>query len=826
MLVAPAGYGKTTLAEQWVARDGRRAAWFTARSSSTDVAALALGLARTATSIVEGCDHRLREHMRALPAPAENVQTLAEILSEDLAEWPADAWLVLDDYHEVTPEPKAEDFVDALVALSPVQVLIASRVRPRWVASKSVLYGEVLELTQAALAMNNDEAADVLLERSSPSTTGLVALAEGWPAVIGLASASLAEVGPDVDQVPESLYRFFADEVFGALHPDVQQGLTTLSVAPVLDRELAIALLGSPEAEFVCAAALDVGLIAERGSGLELHPLARVFLDERRAQFGLAPEPGAAATCLSIYLGRRDWDAAFELIYRVGLRDELTGLISASLDELLDTARLSTLERWCEFASSSQAESSITSLARAEVLMRTGRYLAAAAHAESASSDPRLAFRALSVEGRAAHLASREEAALTLHRRAEQAAENESQRRDARWGQLACLTELELPNAESVLLELSEDVTFGDAREVVRMEAHRISIAFHMGAVKFESADIAYQLVDAVRDPIIETSFLSAYSSALAIAARYEEAGRVAERLQEKADRFRLDFAVPYARCGVASALAGGRHWTAAERAASDAFARAKEHSQVHAELLSRSILLRLYAQQGRIESALVIPHDRLPGASNASIGEATCSRALVLACAGRIDDALDLVAEVRGFTASVETTVLIPAVEVICAIRGGSEDALARADALSSVAFQTGGLDLLVATYRACPELLSILLRTEGRSEFRGLVERVGDGDLASAAGQPLAAKGDRRMLLSPREREVFELLRNGFSNREIARLLFIEQSTVKVHAHHIYDKLGVRSRSALTVQAALERSNQATSAMDDTSVDGSSDD
>ena len=44
MLVAPAGYGKTTLAEQWVAREGRQGAWFTARRSSTDVAALALGL--------------------------------------------------------------------------------------------------------------------------------------------------------------------------------------------------------------------------------------------------------------------------------------------------------------------------------------------------------------------------------------------------------------------------------------------------------------------------------------------------------------------------------------------------------------------------------------------------------------------------------------------------------------------------------------------------------------------------------------------------------------------------------------------------------------
>jgi DNA-binding NarL/FixJ family response regulator len=58
--------------------------------------------------------------------------------------------------------------------------------------------------------------------------------------------------------------------------------------------------------------------------------------------------------------------------------------------------------------------------------------------------------------------------------------------------------------------------------------------------------------------------------------------------------------------------------------------------------------------------------------------------------------------------------------------------------------------------------------------------------------------------------------LLIERLTNREIARLLYIEESTVKVHAQHIYDKLGTRSRTALAVQAMLERADQATLATD----------
>ncbi len=223
-LIAPAGYGKTTLADQWVAREGRIAAWFRARPSSTDVAALALGLARAATVAVPDCDVRLREHLRALPAPADNLEVLAEILAEDLERWPTHAWLVIDEYEEIAGAKDAERFVETLIAASPIQLVVASRRRPAWATDRSVIYGDVFEIGRADLAMDRREADEVLAQRGGSTTSGLLAIANGWPAVIGLASVSPTKIDR-LDQLPESLYRFFAKEVFEAFAPDVQAGL-------------------------------------------------------------------------------------------------------------------------------------------------------------------------------------------------------------------------------------------------------------------------------------------------------------------------------------------------------------------------------------------------------------------------------------------------------------------------------------------------------------------------------------------------------------------------------------------------------------------------
>jgi two-component system response regulator NreC len=58
----------------------------------------------------------------------------------------------------------------------------------------------------------------------------------------------------------------------------------------------------------------------------------------------------------------------------------------------------------------------------------------------------------------------------------------------------------------------------------------------------------------------------------------------------------------------------------------------------------------------------------------------------------------------------------------------------------------------------------------------------------------------------LSPREKEIFRLLAEGYSNKEIAEKLVISPSTVHSHRGNLMDKLGLGNRREL-IQYARKR-------------------
>jgi two-component system, NarL family, nitrate/nitrite response regulator NarL len=52
----------------------------------------------------------------------------------------------------------------------------------------------------------------------------------------------------------------------------------------------------------------------------------------------------------------------------------------------------------------------------------------------------------------------------------------------------------------------------------------------------------------------------------------------------------------------------------------------------------------------------------------------------------------------------------------------------------------------------------------------------------------------------LTPRERQLVALITQSLPDKQVARQLGITEGTVKIHLHHIYEKLVVRTRTTLT--------------------------
>ena len=398
---------------------------------------LARGLVSAADTVLPGAGRRLLERLAVTEDPEREATLLAEMLAEDLDGWPAHGWIVIDDYQLLAASEASESFVETIVERSPVQLLVAGRVRPSWVQPLSILDGDVLEVPEGALAMTSDEVEEVLEGGRTELASGLVALAGGWPAVVGL--AGMAPQARDVDAVlPETLYEFFAEEIYDGLEPRLRKDLELLATMPLVDRELVVTLIGPERARQTVDEALALGILDERDDRLELHPLVESFFEKRARAETRAEAVEAFPTAWAYYTAQKEPDAAFDLAHELGVPSDVDRLLIESMDELLNSARLSTLETWVGRAVRLVGETPAVLVAQAEIALRRGRHLTAQALADRAVRADEVAqnvrYRALLTGGRAAHIGQREEAALSLYSQAEAASSNDAQSRAARSG--------------------------------------------------------------------------------------------------------------------------------------------------------------------------------------------------------------------------------------------------------------------------------------------------------------------------------------------------------------------------------------------------------
>ncbi|MFI5043069.1 MAG: hypothetical protein ACHQNA_14695, partial [Acidimicrobiales bacterium] len=198
-IVAPPGYGKTSLLVQWATEDSRPVAWLTADDSDSDPVVFLTDLA-TATDRFEPLGPEL---FGAIGSATMSNRTVVGRLLGAMLRHPGGIRIAIDDAHRITSRA-CLDILAELISHLPAgsQIALAGRFRMRLPFARWQARGSLLELGPAELAMDEREAVglgrELGLRLPAEATSDLTRETEGWPALLALAmrGARPAKGGP------------------------------------------------------------------------------------------------------------------------------------------------------------------------------------------------------------------------------------------------------------------------------------------------------------------------------------------------------------------------------------------------------------------------------------------------------------------------------------------------------------------------------------------------------------------------------------------------------------------------------------------------------
>ena len=255
LVLAPAGFGKTTALAAWLAQlDQQRAvAWLSLEENDRQPASFWTYVVTAVHGAAPSVGASVLPLLQAAQPPIESV--LVTVLN-DLGRLPQDLFLVLDDYHLADGPEVAAGMAFLLEHLPPqVHVVLSSRVDPDLPLGRLRARGELVEVRAADLRFTHDEVSAYLNDTSGLNLTGrdiavLEERTEGWIAALQLAALSMRgrrDVAAFIDGFAGDdryIVDYLVEEVLARQPDDVRNFLVQTAILDRLTGPLCDAVTG------------------------------------------------------------------------------------------------------------------------------------------------------------------------------------------------------------------------------------------------------------------------------------------------------------------------------------------------------------------------------------------------------------------------------------------------------------------------------------------------------------------------------------------------------------------------------------------------------
>jgi LuxR family transcriptional regulator, maltose regulon positive regulatory protein len=356
-VVAPAGYGKTTLLSQWAERDPRKFSWVTVDDRDNDPVVLLRHIA----AALDGDEPLEPRVIQALQSPGPSIWAAAvpRVAAALAARGPL--VLVLDDFNLLRSRTSLET-VAALIddEAEGSTLVVAGRVPPRLPLAPLRASGRLLELGPAELALSRREAQLLLRSTGVPlgesRTQELIEQCEGWAAALYLATLSIRD-GRQRGRGPAPfggddryLADYFRSEYLSCLRPGPLRFLRRTSVLERMSGPLCDAVLedegSARELERIERANLFLVPLDNRREWYRYHHLFHELLRRELAETEPELVPVLHSRAADWYEAEGDDESALEHAYAAGDTDRAAAILAAIAFPVYYSGRVATLERW------------------------------------------------------------------------------------------------------------------------------------------------------------------------------------------------------------------------------------------------------------------------------------------------------------------------------------------------------------------------------------------------------------------------------------------------------------------------------------------------